>query len=173
MGSAIVRQWHLLTLLPMGPRRIDAATLEEMLRSRGLHVHRRTIQRDLIELGAVFPIVSDDRSRPYGWRWADDAELRCPIPAFPRTPSSVPEVELRLSVSEAALRAVLAGLRGSVAGVRVAGGTEVRALVGDGSSLRRWLFGFGDALEVLAPADLRSALAEKAARTVAVYTRER
>ena len=91
MGSSIVRQWHLLTLLPKGPRRIDSATLEERLRARGLEVHRRTIQRDLLELASVFPIVSDDRSKPYGWRWADDAELLCAIPALPGARGGVPE----------------------------------------------------------------------------------
>lgn len=70
-------------LLPKGPRRIDTATLEERLRERGFDVHRRTIQRDLVELAGVFPIVSDERTKPYGWRWADDAELRCAIPALP------------------------------------------------------------------------------------------
>lgn len=83
MGSAIVRQWHLLTLLPRGPRRIDTASLENQLRARGLDAHRRTIQRDLIELGRTFPIVSDERRKPYGWCWADDAELPCAIAARP------------------------------------------------------------------------------------------
>lgn len=73
----------MLTLLPRAPRRIDTATLAEGLRARGLEVHRRTIQRDLIELSAVFPIVSDDRSKPYGWRWAQDADLRCALPGLP------------------------------------------------------------------------------------------
>lgn len=169
MGSAIVRQWHLLTLLPTGPRRIDAATLEQKLRLRGLRVHRRTIQRDLIELGGLFPIVSDDRSRPYGWRWADDAELRCTIPALRIARSGVPEIDLRLWVSEAAVRAVRDGLRGSAAVLEVPGGAEVRARVADSSTLRRWLFGFANTLEILAPPELRAELAEKAARMAAIY----
>jgi len=85
VGSTIVRQWHLLTLLPKGPRRIDTATLEAQLRARGFEAHRRTIQRDLVELAGVFPIVSDDRSKPYGWRWADHAEL---FGAFPSVPAA-------------------------------------------------------------------------------------
>jgi len=80
VASAIVRQWHLLSLLPRGPRRIDTATLAELLRARGVDVHRRTIQRDLVELAAVFPLVSDERTKPYSWRWSDDADARCAIP---------------------------------------------------------------------------------------------
>ena len=181
MGSALVRQWHLLMLLPKGPRRIDTATLEAQLRERGVHAHRRTIQRDLLELGAVFPIVSDDRSRPYGWRWADDAELMCALPALPgaRVLNGAPALELLLLVRKAAVRTVSEGLRGpeghgrSVTVLDVPGGAEVRAQVVDGCAVRRWLFGFADAVEVLAPLELRAELAERAARTAAIYNEGR
>jgi predicted DNA-binding transcriptional regulator YafY len=179
VGSTIVRQWHLLTLLPKGPRRIDSLALEERLRSRGLEVHRRTIQRDLVELASVFPIVSDERSKPYGWRWAEDAELLCAIPALPGARSGVPEIDLVLRVRAIAVRAVSEGLRGPEGQARVvhvepagpAGreDAELRACVPDRCSLRRWLFGFADALEVIEPKHLRAELAEKAARIAAVY----
>ena len=39
--------------------------------------------------------------------------------------------------------------------------------------LRRWLFGFADALEVVAPAHLREELAEKASRIASVYNVDR
>lgn len=77
MASATLRQWHLLSLLPKGPRRIDSATLAARLRERGFVVHHRTVQRDLVELAHVFPIVKDHRSKPYGWRWSDDGALLC------------------------------------------------------------------------------------------------
>jgi predicted DNA-binding transcriptional regulator YafY len=171
----MLRQWHLLTLLPKGPRRVDTATLEEKLRARGLDVHRRTIQRDLVELAGVFPLVSDERSKPYGWRWADDAELLCAIPALPGARHDAVEVELLLLVRPAAARAVSEGLRGpeghgrEVLVVARDLGVEIRARVADGCALRRWLFGFADAVEVLAPAEIREELAQKAARTTAIY----
>lgn len=178
VGTTIIRQWHLLTLLPKGPRRVDSATLEERLRARGLAAHRRTIQRDLVELARVFPIVSDERSKPYGWRWADDAELLCAIPALPGTRPDVPRVDLVLRVRRAAVRAVSEGLRGAegrAIDVQVADGdatslvADVRARVPDSCSLRRWLFGFADAVEVVAPLHLRADLAERAARIATVY----
>lgn len=178
MGSTIVRQWHLLTLLPKGPRRIDTATLAERLRGRGLDVHRRTIQRDLVELAGVFPIVSDERTKPYGWRWADDAELLCAIPALPGAREGVPEIDVVLHVRRAAVKAVSEGLRGPEGqsrDVQVAARgpdgdvTVVRARVPDGCSLRRWLFGFADAVVVIAPAHLRVELAEKAMRVASAY----
>lgn len=175
MGSSIVRQWHLLTLLPKRPRRIDSATLEERLRARGLDVHRRTIQRDLIELAGVFPIVSDERTKPYGWCWADDAELLCGTPAPRESTSAVPEIDIVLRGRKAALRSVSEGLRGPEGQARdvavdVGGGDAVlRARVLDTCAFRRWLFGFADAVEVVTPRHLRAELAEKAARIASIY----
>jgi predicted DNA-binding transcriptional regulator YafY len=178
VGSTIIRQWHLLTLLPKGPRRIDSATLADRLRARGLHAHRRTIQRDLVELATVFPIVSDERSKPYGWRWGDDAELLCAIPALPGARDGAQAIDLVLRVRRSAVRAVSEGLRGAegqATEVRVDGRdplaslVEVVARARDGCALRRWLFGFADAVEVIAPVDLRAELAGKAARIATLY----
>lgn len=184
MGTTIVRQWHLLSLLPKGPRRIDSATLAERLRERGLAVHRRTVQRDCIELASVFPIVSDERTKPYGWRWADDAELLCAIPALAGARVAVPEIELVLHVRAAAVRTISEGLRGPegqarqvvVGEARTSGDAqlvEVSARVPDGCALRRWLFGFADALEVVGPSHLRAELAGRASAVALVYDRAR
>ena len=43
------------------------------------------------------------------------------------------------------------------------------ASVPDGCALRRWLFGFADALEVIAPPHLRAELSAKASRIASVY----
>jgi predicted DNA-binding transcriptional regulator YafY len=182
VASTIIRQWNLLTLLPKGPRRIDTATLEARLRERGIDVHRRTIQRDLLELAAVFPLVSDERSKPYGWRWADDAELLCAIPALPGARAAVPEIDLVLRVRRSAVRAISEGLRGpegQARHVHVGNGSadadvlEVSARVPDACALRRWLFGFADALEVMEPAHLRAELAAKASSVATVYNGHR
>jgi hypothetical protein len=73
-------------MLPKAPRRIDTGTLVARLRERGHDVHRRTVQRDLVTLATVFPIIADERDKPYGWRWADGVELLClpPAPALAR-----------------------------------------------------------------------------------------
>ena len=178
MANAIVRQWHLLTLLPKGPRRVDTATLEARLRERGLDVHRRTVQRDLLELSKVFPLVADERMKPYGWRWGDDAELLCTIPALPGAREGVPEIDIVLRARRAAVRAVSEGLRGPEGQAREVTVTEplpteeaveIRARVPDTCALRRWLFGFADALEIIEPEHLRSEVAEKARRIATVY----
>lgn len=71
------RQWLMLTQIPASPRKIDCATMEEILREAGYTVSRRTIQRDLMKLAEsrVFPLVYDGSSTPYGWSWAKDGAL--------------------------------------------------------------------------------------------------
>lgn len=183
MGSTIIRQWHLLTLLPAAPRRVDSAALAGELRALGLEVHRRTVQRDLVELASVFPIVADERMKPYGWGWAHDADVRCVIPGLPSARDGA-EIELHLRVRHTVVGLVTEGLRGPsqrAGAVHVDGGdprspsasADVRARVPDGRSLRHWLFAFADAVEVLAPADVRAELAAKAARLASLYDARR
>lgn len=76
ISETLFRQWQLLRLVPRGPRKIDAATLERLLREEGIDVHRRSIQRDLESLATSFTaLVCDVRSKPYGWSWDKDAPV--------------------------------------------------------------------------------------------------
>jgi predicted DNA-binding transcriptional regulator YafY len=75
MPEVAYRHWLLLRRIPRAPRKIDAASIEMQLNGDGIRIHRRTLQRDLIELSRIFPLVCDDRSKPYGWSWAKDAEI--------------------------------------------------------------------------------------------------
>lgn len=74
-NNTLLRHWQMLSLVPRAPRKVDAATLESQLGERGFEVDRRSIQRDLVKLSAHFPLVSDERSKPYGWSWSRDAKL--------------------------------------------------------------------------------------------------
>lgn len=75
MADTIYRQWLMLKTIPRYPRKVDAAAIERQLADQGIEIHRRTIQRDLISLSTIFPIVCDDDHKPYGWSWAKDAEV--------------------------------------------------------------------------------------------------
>jgi hypothetical protein len=99
-------------MLPRPPRRIDTGSIETRLRERGIDVHRRTIQRDLVELAAVFPIVVDERMKPYGWRWSDDAGFGVHVPAPART--GAPPMDVSLRVRRSALQLVLDRLGGRI-----------------------------------------------------------
>lgn len=76
--NAVARQWELLKLLPSRGPGLTTATLMQRLADCGYPVNLRTIQRDLNELSVVFPLVSEESSRPFLWRWADHSELDIP-----------------------------------------------------------------------------------------------
>lgn len=69
-----LRQWAMLKRIPQHPRQITARELTKNLESEGFEVSKRTIERDLISLSEIFPLLSNERSRPYGWSWNKDAE---------------------------------------------------------------------------------------------------
>lgn len=69
----LLRQWTMLRLIPRAPAKIAVRDLQQQLRDADFKVTTRTLQRDLIELSAVFPLISDDREKPYGWSWQREA----------------------------------------------------------------------------------------------------
>lgn len=171
MQSQLVRQWRILSLIPKAPPGIDVATLEARLFASGVVVHRRTIQRDLVELAKVFPLISMGEEKPYRWRWSDDARFLCSIPILEAPAEPGAEISLRLRVDRSVARYVVDGLRGSSAGAREVTcvskdktHAEIIARVVDACTLRRWLLGFADSVEVLAPEHLRTELREAAER---------
>ncbi len=171
VGAALVRQWLILSLLPRPPQRIDAATIESRLRERGYAIHRRTIQRDLVELASVFPIIADERSKPYGWRWSDAGHLRFPIPLHPEAmhePARI-SIELRVKASVAAEIADLLHLERSPA----KSGTlcVIAGSVDDTLRTRRILLAYGADLEVLAPRPLRDEVRACALRIAEQHAR--
>jgi predicted DNA-binding transcriptional regulator YafY len=179
VASQLVRQWRILSLIPKVDPGVDVATLEARLFASGVSVHRRTIQRDLVELSGVFPLVPLGKEKPFRWRWADDARFLCSVPML--DPSDEPDVEiaLRLRVDRKVARYVIEGLRGKTVASRDVtcmkkdkSHVELLARVVDACALRRWLLGFADAVEVLSPEHVRRELAVTAAHVVQRYGRE-
>lgn len=101
-----------LELLRRIPRRrkVTARELHEQLREAGFDRDLRTIQRLLETLSAHFDIERDDRSRPYGYSWKEQAE------GFSVPSLGEPE-SLLLTLAEQHLRNLLpAGLMKSLDG---------------------------------------------------------
>ena len=71
--DTLLRQWQMLRLIPRYPQKITARTLYENLKAEQFDVTKRTVERDLLSLSETFPLVSDERDRPYGWSWERDA----------------------------------------------------------------------------------------------------
>ncbi len=72
--EAFFRFWHTLRQVPRYPNKATVHDIADGLKSLGVNVSVRTIQRDLMDLARLFPIIVDDRSRPYGWSWAREAK---------------------------------------------------------------------------------------------------
>lgn len=60
-------------MIPRAPAKISVKELSDRLRDADFKVTQRTVQRDLVELSVVFPLVVDDRTKPFGWSWQRDA----------------------------------------------------------------------------------------------------
>lgn len=71
-ADTLRRQWELLRLIPRSPRKVTATEITEKLSGLGFSVSSRTVQRDLQTLSASFPILNDERSKPFGWSWKRD-----------------------------------------------------------------------------------------------------
>lgn len=71
--ETLLRQWQTLRLISRYPRQITAGDLCDRLAKEGFNVGKRTIERDLQSLARIFPLTSDERSKPYGWSWQKDA----------------------------------------------------------------------------------------------------
>lgn len=71
--DTLVRQWHMLRLVPRYPQKATVQSIHSALQAEGFETTQRTVQRDLNELSLVFPLMADDREKPYGWSWQKDA----------------------------------------------------------------------------------------------------
>ncbi|MEW6647313.1 MAG: WYL domain-containing protein [Pseudomonadota bacterium] len=77
--NTLARQWELLKLLPSHRPGKTAAELTRNLAELGYDVTKRTVERDLDSLVAVFPTIEcNDKGQPYGWHWAPGASSDVP-----------------------------------------------------------------------------------------------
>lgn len=75
-SHTLQRQWHMLQYLPRHPRKITVQDLVRKLQADGFAPQPRTVQRDLQALAQLFPLESDERSKPFGWCWRQGAPRR-------------------------------------------------------------------------------------------------
>ena len=73
--DTLPRQWQMLRMIPRYPQKITAKSLHEKLQADQFDVTKRTVERDLLALSKMFPLVSDERDKPYGWSWSKDAPV--------------------------------------------------------------------------------------------------
>jgi predicted DNA-binding transcriptional regulator YafY len=73
--DTLPRQWQMLRMIPRYPQKITAKVLHEKLQGEQFDVTKRTVERDLLTLSEMFPLISDERDKPYGWSWSKDAPV--------------------------------------------------------------------------------------------------
>ena len=81
-------------------RKVTAKELHRQLKEAGLNKGLRTVQRQLKLLSEYFDIECDDREKPYGYRWKEQAEGFC-VPRLSLQDS------LLLTLAEQYLRTIL------------------------------------------------------------------
>ncbi len=67
--DTLLRQWQMLRLIPRSPIKITAGEIKDRLSADGFNIAKRTIERDLMSLSEIFPLLCDDRDKPFGWSW--------------------------------------------------------------------------------------------------------
>ena len=97
--DTLLRQWHMLRLVPRYPSNIDTTCLREKLGANGYDVSLRTIQRDLNQLSMHFPLESD-ASKPQHWWWKEGAPVL-------NIPGLDPQAALAFRMVEEQLQALL------------------------------------------------------------------
>jgi len=75
MSETLMRQWQMLRLVPRSPSKMATTELKQRLADEGFEVTQRTIQRDLMTFSSIFPLICDDREKPFGWSWMSDADV--------------------------------------------------------------------------------------------------
>jgi len=74
LRDTLLRHWTMLRLVPRHPVRTTSSVLTKALLAEGFNISKRSVERDLDLLSVDFPLICDDRSKPYGWSWKADAK---------------------------------------------------------------------------------------------------
>ena len=101
MADSLHRQWTLLRAIPRQPAWVPTAELHERLTEEGFEVSRRTVQRDLNALSALFPLMSDEAGTGQVWAWMEGAPVL-------DLPGLSPASALAFRLAELHLRPILA-----------------------------------------------------------------
>lgn len=74
----LARQWEILKFLPSRSPGLTVKEITSRLDAEGFNISKRSVERDLTELSRIFPIVCNDKSKPFGWYWSRDAVVDLP-----------------------------------------------------------------------------------------------
>jgi predicted DNA-binding transcriptional regulator YafY len=75
--EVLFRQWHMLKNIPAHGNGITVSELTNRLNEDGFSIDKRSVQRNLVDLSAAFPITSDENRTPR-WFWIKNVSLDIP-----------------------------------------------------------------------------------------------
>ncbi|MBC3485782.1 WYL domain-containing protein [Pseudomonas kermanshahensis] len=167
----IARQWQLLKLLPGRHPGMSSTQLQAALAKVGHTTSKRTVERDLVELSALFPLHCNSKGMPYGWYWQPGLSLDEAQQLQPDALAPVRPIGLRAWVDDAlALRLEQQPLSTDMQlAPQQGGGASLAATVDDSRALMGWLLSQAGSIRVLAPASLRAALLEQQRQSLALH----
>jgi predicted DNA-binding transcriptional regulator YafY len=99
MNDTLLRQWSMLREIPRHPRKIGTTEIVDRLQRAGYKTTQRTVQRDLIKLSGVLPLLADN-TKPQGWSWEAN------VPQLD-LPALEPQAALVFHLTEKHLKSVL------------------------------------------------------------------
>jgi len=167
----IARQWQLLKLLPGRHPGMSSTQLQAALAKVGHTTSKRTVERDLVELSALFPLHCNSKGMPYGWYWQPGLSLDEAQQLQPDALAPVRQIGLRAWVDDALARRL--EQQPLSTDMQLApqqyGGAALAATVDDSRALMGWLLSQAGSIRVLAPASLRTALLEQQRQSLALH----
>lgn len=73
--DTLLRQLALLGLVPEQPRFTSTSVLHEKLAEQGFNVSMRSVQRDLVRLSSIFPLISEEDGSRNTWCYVKGTSL--------------------------------------------------------------------------------------------------
>ncbi|ANI34046.1 transcriptional regulator [Pseudomonas sp. JY-Q] len=170
----IARQWQLLKLLPSRHPGMSSTQLQAALTTVGHSTSKRTVERDLVELAALFPLQCNSKGMPYGWYWQPGLSLGEAQQLQPDALAPPTHVVLYAWVDDALARR----LEQSPLSVdmqltpQAGGGAALVATVDDNRALMGWLLSQAGSIRIQAPQALRAAMIEQLRQSLALHEGE-
>ncbi|HEN8707452.1 TPA: WYL domain-containing protein [Pseudomonas putida] len=170
----IARQWQLLKLLPGRHPGMSSTQLQAALTTVGHTTSKRTVERDLVELAALFPLQCNSKGMPYGWYWQPGLSLGEAQQLQPEALAPPTHVVLYAWVDDALARR----LEQSPLSVdmqltpQAGGGAALVATVDDNRALMGWLLSQAGSIRIQAPQALRAAMIEQLRQSLALHEGE-
>ncbi|HDS1818584.1 TPA: WYL domain-containing protein [Pseudomonas putida] len=167
----IARQWELLKLLPGRHPGMSSMQLQAALSLVGHTTSKRTVERDLVELSALFPLHCNSKGMPYGWYWQPGLSLAEAQQLQPDALSAVRQIALRAWVDDTLARCLEQQPLSTDMQLtpQQDGGATLAATVDDSRALMGWLLSQAGAIRVQAPESLRAALLEQLRQSLALH----